>query len=577
MNFQIEIDVLIIGAGPAGAALAAFLGQNGNIRLECLRDIDLEDEGLRLAIRGHPFLSMRFARSFIGEEYGRVRAWEECPKSSGKRKEISPCEYVDLTQRHLEPLLLRFASHHNFKVRFSTEIVGVESVKDDAGKSWHICTLHDDITNQSFRVRTKYLFGADGARSWTARQFDFKFLSKGGGPKACNVLLRADLGNHLSKERYSGLHWIVQPDRTIFPGVVVHLRAVRPWNEWVMIAFGPGGTNPFEGLTTESKELVDLVRHVVGDDSIAVDVLQLDPWTVRETVAESYSTTDRNVFILGDAAHRHPPTFGLGSNTCIQDAYNLAWKAAYVTKGLAGPSLLDSYSKERQSVGASLVRESNNQIRKNTNLWEVLGMTTSSTEEGMRQLAELSQVTPEGSARRARLHDALEQKTQELESLGIAYNQWYTSTAVFLEDEPSPRPRLEGDPVVEVQVGTYPGSRLPHVWVDSPTRQNMISTIDIAGKGSFCLLVGVNGGDWRAAAEEIKITTGIPINVFGIGPGQEYIDVYRDWHKKRGVGEDGCVLVRPDRFVAWRSAGKAQDYKQKLEHVLNIILSRHEL
>lgn len=448
---------------------------------------------------------------------------------------------------------------------------------DDAGRPQYVCTLHDDITKQTFGVRTKYLFGADGARSWTARQFDIKFLSKGGGPKACNVLLRADLGKHLTKERYSGLHWIVQPDRTIFPGVVAHLRAVRPWNEWVMIAFGPGGTNPFEGLTADSQQLVDLVRHLVGDESIDVDILQLDPWTVRETVAESYSTPDSGVFILGDAAHRHPPTFGLGSNTCIQDAYNLAWKVAYVSKGLAGPSLLASYSKERQPVGSNLVRESNNQIRKNADIWEILGMAASSTDEGMEQLAELSQATPQGSARRERLHHTLEEKTQEFESLGLAYNQWYTSTAVYLEDEQSTRPLLDGDSVVETQISTYPGSRLPHAWVDSPTREKMISTIDLAGKGSFCLFVGVHGDGWRAAGEKVKSTTEIPINVYGVGPGQEWIDVHRDWHKKRGVDEDGCVLVRPDRFVAWRSLGKVQDYEQKLAQVLDAVLSRDEL
>ncbi|RSL57019.1 hypothetical protein CEP53_006600 [Fusarium sp. AF-6] len=513
---------------------------------ECLRDIDLEDEALRLAIRGEPFLSMRFAPSFIGEKYGRVRAFEEHP--TGKRKETTPCEYVDLTERHLEPLLIRFASHHNFKVRFSTEIVGVESITDDAGSPQYICTLHDDITKQTFEVRTKYLFGADGARSWTARHFDIKFLSKGGGPKACNVLLRADLGTHLSKERYSGLHWIVQPDRIIFP------------------AFGPGGTNPFEGLTADSQELVDLVRHLVGDESIDVDILQLDPWTVRETVAESYSSPDRGVFIHGDAAHRHPPTFGLGSNTCIQDAYNLAWKVAYVSKGLAGPSLLDSYSKERQPVGSNLVRESNNQIQKNTNIWDVLGMTASSTDERMEQLAELSQATPEGSARRARLHDALEGKTQEFESLGLAYNQWYTSAAVYLEDEPSPRPLLEGDPIVEVQISTLSRESItPHDLDYRPRWEGVL------------LFVGVEGNGWRAAAEKVKSLTGIPINVYEVGPGQEWVDIYRDWHKKRGVDEDGCVLVRPDRFVAWWSFSKVQDYEQKLAHILGTVLSRDEL
>jgi hypothetical protein len=330
-------------------------------------------------------------------------------------------------------------------------------------------------------------------------------------------------------------------------------------------------------LTTKSQELADFVRYLVGDHSIDVEVLAIDPWTVRESVAESYSTTDRNVFILGDAAHRNPPTFGLGSNTSIQDAYNLAWKVAYVSRGLAGPRLLDSYSEERQPVGANLVRESNNQIRKNTDLWGVLGMAASSAEERTKQLAELTQETPEGAARRASLHKALEDKTQEFESLGLAYNQWYSSPAVYLEDEQSPREHLEGDPVVQVQISTYPGSRLPHVFIDSPNRRKMISTIDLAGKGAFCLLVGVEGSKWRAAADKVGKDTGIPINVFGIGPGQEYIDIYRDWQKKRGVGDDGCVLVRPDRFVAWRSPGKVDNYEKQLGQVLNTVLYRDNL
>lgn len=182
--------------------------------------------------------------------------------------------------------------------------------------------------------------GADGARSPIARQFDFQFLTESPGPKACNVLFRADLGRYLIGGRRCGMHWIIQPDRALFPGVVAHLRAVRPWNEWVMVAFGPQGSNPFESMTAQSHELVDLIRHLVGDDSLDVEMLKLDAWTVRESVAGSYSKDNQTLFLLGDAAHRHPPTFGLGSNTCIQDAYNLTWKVAYVSKGLAGPGLL---------------------------------------------------------------------------------------------------------------------------------------------------------------------------------------------------------------------------------------------
>lgn len=410
-----------------------------------------------------------------------------------------------------------------------------------------------------------------------ARSLDFKFLSKPGGIKACNVLLRANLAKYMPKERHASLNWIVKPDNKTFPGIVGHLRVVRPWNEWVMAAFGPGGSNPFEGLTTDSPELVACVREFVGDDKLEVEILAMDPWTVRESVAEEYSKAGSDAYILGDVAHRHPPTYGLGSNTCIQDAYNLAWKTAFVLKGIAGHSLLDSFSQERQPVGADLVRESNDQIKANSDIWEALGMRAASPEAGVKEVAELAHASASGSARRAKLHKALETKRQELESLGLAYNQWYNSKAVYLDDELEPRPILKGDPVVEVQVSTFPGSRLPHVWLDIAERGNVTSTLDLSGKARFCLLTGVEGEAWRDAAKNIQKKHGIPIVTYGIGPGLDYIDVYRDWFRKRGVEEDGCVLIRPDRFVAWRSVNMPDNCETKLVQVLDQILSRHGL
>jgi hypothetical protein len=342
-----------------------------------------------------------------------------------------------------------------------------------------------------------------------------------------------------------------------------------------MAAFGPGGSNPFEGLTTDSPELVACVREFVGDDTVEVEILAIDPWTVRESVADEYSKTGLDVYILGDAAHRHPPAYGLGSNTCVQDAYNLAWKTAFVQKGIAGHGLLNTFSQERQPVGADLVRESNDQLRAFNDIWEVLGMRASSPEAGVKEIAELAQ--PSGSARREKLHKALETKRQEFESVGLAHNHWYTSKAIYLDDEVEPRPILKGDPIVDVLVSTFPGSRLPHVWLDIPQRGNIKSTQDLSGKGRFCLFTGVGGDAWRDAAATIQKTHGIPIVTYGIGQGLDYIDVHRDWNRKRGVEEDGCVLVRPDRFVAWRSAKMTENCETKLMQVLDRILSRDEL
>ncbi|KAF4433112.1 phenol 2-monooxygenase [Fusarium acutatum] len=585
MVADLYVDILIIGAGLNGLVVAkdpttAYTPRAHGVNpfaLECFRDIGLEDEALRLAIRGPSTLSMRFAKSFTGEEYGRVASFEEKPAVAGLLRQITPCEYVDLPQRHLEPLFGRYASHHNFYIRFSTELTHVESVKQGRGLETFLCTLRDHITHETLQVRTKYLFGADGARSVVSRSLGFEYRSNPVGIKACNVLLRVDLSRHMVKERQASLHWIANPGNRVFPGLFGHLRVVRPWEEWVLVAFGPGGSDPFEGLKMDDPKLAACVREMVGDESLNVEVLAIDHWSVRDSIATQYSKSDLNAFVLGDAAHRHPPTYGLGSNTCIQDAYNLAWKIAFVSKGLAGRSLLDTFSIERQPIGSTLVRESNAQLRASNDIWEALGMTASTPEEGNNQVAELPADSAAGRARREKLYQALETSRKQLEGLGLAYNHWYNSNAVYLADEPSPRPILKGDPIVEVQVLTYPGSRLPHVWLDTPTRGNMISSLDLAGGGAFCLITGVGGQAWRAAADVLRQTSGIPMRSYGIGVGLEFIDVYRDWHKVRGVEDDGVVLIRPDRFVAWRSIHVAQDCTEKLKHVLDTVLARDEL
>lgn len=485
----------------------------------------------------------------------------------------SPCEWTDLPQSYLDPLLVKFASQHGFEVRFSTKLVGV---KRSSGV-W-VCEIQDMLTHDSFEIRAKYIFGADGARSSVARFLNFDFTSNANGGVACNIVLRADLDHIMHPARQADLHWIMKPDRKTRFGIGPTLRMIRPWKQWMLVAFTPGATeDPFKDLTPESTELIDYLRELIGDESVDIEVQRIDPWVLRDSVAINFSK-EQSAFLLGDAAHRHPPAFGLGSNTCIQDAYNLGWKIAYVEKGLAGQGLLDSYTAERQPVGADVVKDANYGIQLHSGIWAALGMFAETPEEGMQHIKDLSSGTPEGAACRARLHAAFEGMRQEAESLGATMNQWYVSTAVYLDDESQPRPPLEGNRLVQIQVSTYPGSRLPHAWLDQwSTRRKEISTQDIAGKGAFCLLTGHGGEAWKQAADSISQRTGIPINSYGIGFGLDYHDVYREWCARREVEDDGCVLVRPDRFVAWRSVTMVPDCEEKLSMVLDRVLSRNEL
>ena len=85
--------------------------------------------------------------------------------------------------------------------------------------------------------------------------------------------------------------------------------------------------------------------------------MSVAPWYVNQAYAPTYSVG--RVLCGGDAVHRHPPSSGLGSNTCVQDGFNLAWKLAYVINGHAGQDLLDSYSLERAPVGQQIVERAN--------------------------------------------------------------------------------------------------------------------------------------------------------------------------------------------------------------------------
>jgi hypothetical protein len=279
-------------------------------------------------------------------------------------------------------------------------------------------------------------------------------------------------------------------------------------------------------------------------------------------------------FCLGDAVHRHPPFNGLGSNTCVQDAFNLAWKIAYVHKNLAAPSLLESYNAERQPVGLGVITRANQGIRDHIPVWKALGVMEPTVEARMAQYNELKAPTKEGRERRTRLQEAVQGTSHEFHGLGVEMNQRYEGSAVYIGDEKSARPPLPDDPILEHEVTTYPGSRLPHAWINTRNPGKLFSTIDLAGHGGFCLLTGIGGDGWKEACKVVEKELGLEVKCYSLGWMQDYEDVYSDWARRREVEEDGCVLVRPDRFVAWRSMEMVNGCESKLLQVMKHILGR---
>jgi 2,4-dichlorophenol 6-monooxygenase len=113
---------------------------------------------------------------------------------------------------------------------------------------------------------------------------------------------------------------------------------------------------------------------------------------------------------------------------------------------------------------------------------------------------------------------------------------------------------------------------LPHIWLGRSGRR--LFTHDLAGKGRFRLFTGISGEAWAEAATKVAAELGVDLVAHVIGPGREHIDLHEGWAHARGVGEDGCVLVRPAAHVACRSAGAADDPAVELTRVLTLVLAR---
>ncbi|KAJ9603045.1 hypothetical protein H2200_012340 [Cladophialophora chaetospira] len=580
-----SIDFLIVGTGPAGSALACFLAQNGLTGLlvsqdpgnadtprahitnmaaiDCLRDIGLDTECYQIGTQNETMQHTRWSNTMAGREYARIYSWGNDPKRKGDYELASPSVPLDLPQTLLEPIMTRWATLRGFHVRWDTSFVSFEQQPEGGVMT----TLLDKVTGQQYKVRSKYLFGADGARSNIVRQLQLPMIKRPGQGFAINILMEADM-SHLMENRMGNLHWILQPNIEHPEWAWIGcMRMVKPWHEWLCIIF----TEPTAERTLRTnEEYMKRVKEMVGDDSIDIKILGVSTWAINETAAEIYSKGD--VYCLGDAVHRHPPNHGLGSNTCIQDAHNLAWKIAYVEKGLAGKELLDTYNAERQPVGLDVVTQANASLRNHMNIWKVLGNTEPTVEARIKANDELSADSEEGHIRRGKLAAALKMINREEHGLGIEMNQRYTSTAVYKADQ-GEMPNFTTDPLEYYQPTTYPGARIPHVWLHHAIPSKPISTVDLSGKGSFALFTGIGGGKWKTAAQELSTELKIPIAAYSIGYGQDYEDIYLDWAKIRDVEESGCVLVRPDYFVAWRSQKWEEGGAAKLREVLKSVLS----
>jgi 2,4-dichlorophenol 6-monooxygenase len=292
-------------------------------------------------------------------------------------------------------------------------------------------------------------------------------------------------------------------------------------------------------------------------------------------VNNRYATRTANgrVFCMGDAIHRHPPSNGLGSNTSIQDAFNLAWKLALVIKGQAGERLLDSYDEERAPIAKQIVTRANQSIAEFGPIFEALGMGEGVDPVQMQKnLNARTDGTDAGEQQREAIRKAIAFKKYEFDAHGIEMNQRYRSGAVVTDGQIEPGFTLDAD--LHYQPTTWPGARLPHAWVYRRDTGAEVSTLDLCGHGRFTLLTGLGGEAWLQAAAEVSQDLGLEIVTHVIGPRQTYIDHSGDWARASEIRDSGCLLVRPDHHVCWRSETASPAAKTDLLRVMRLILAR---
>ena len=594
MPSPIETDVLIVGSGPAGASAAVFLSTYGvqntvvtkyrwtantprahitNQRtMEIMRDVGLQTEIEAKATPNQLMGDTVFCTSLAGEELARLHTWGTHPRRFADYRLASATLHNDTPQDILEPILVGAAAARGSRVRFDTEYLALGQDADGV-----TATVRDRTSGEVYEIRAKYLIGADGGRSKVAQDVGLPMEGRMDLAGSMNIVFHADLSKYVA-HRPSVLYWVLQPGADVGGIGLGLVRMVRPWDEWLIVwGYDINGPPPAVDEAFATK----VAHELIGDDTIPITLRSTSLWSNNKMWATRYA--DGRVFCMGDACHRHPPSNGLGSNTSIQDAYNLAWKLALVLQGKATPSLLESYNAERAPVGKQIVTRANQSIEEFAPIFEALGVLGTTDPEQMRANMELRKVdSPTGADAREKLRAAIELKNYEFNAHGVELGQRYHSDAVVPDG--TPEPPYDRDPELYYHPTTWPGARLPHVWLEHQGQKlsssnagaqgEKVSTHDLAGKGRFALFTGIGGDGWANAAAEVSADLGIEIAAYVIGPGREVLDTYDDWARAREVSESGCVLVRPDMHVGWRSHYLVENPRAALAGVMETLLGR---
>lgn len=299
---------------------------------------------------------------------------------------------------------------------------------------------------------------------------------------------------------------------------------------------------------------------------LKIKVRKISHWIIEAVLADRYR--EGRIFIAGDAAHRRPPTTGLGLNTSIEDSLNLAWKLAMVLQGKASPDLLDAYESERRPIGKRTTSWGLFTFQNTSVINAALGLMPGQKEANQRRFELLFEDSEQGRTLHAQVKYMIESQKIEFSAHDLELGFKYESGCLIPDGTEAPMP----DPLGQVYVPcSRPGHRLPHAWLE---REGMvISTHDLVkGLAEWALITDKEGEDWVEAAKRASAALNITINTVQIGLPPLVRDYDDQWEEVKGIRRGGAILVRPDNMVAWRSKAASVKDGKELEEAVQILL-----
>ena len=524
-----QTDVLVVGAGPVGLTLAVDLGRRGvrctlveqkpapeflpkmercNARtMEIFRRMGL---AARIRAAGLPAdVPMDVYVILAMNEPPLLRL--PYPSVSEARAQIAACNdgsmplepYQLISQYTLEPLLKAEAEAlPSVTVRYGCSF---ESLSQDADAA--VASVRD-ADGAPHEIRARYIVGCDGGGSAVRKQLGIQLRGEGNLLRLHQALYhcpslfdRIPIGDGPGR----GRHYHVADNQATF---LIMQDSTRHWT--------------LHAVVERPEDMAAQFERTIG---VPVDyqMLYVGAWKQNLLLADRYGAG--RVFLAGDSAHLVIPTGGLGMNTGVGDAIDLSWKLHATLRGWGGPHLLRSYEIERRQVGDRNVGASR---------YASLGR----RKWRAQHRPEIRDDSAAGQAARAALAataNVEQRKTNEMIGAELGYR--YVGSPIVVDEPGGPEHLFR-----EYVPTTWPGARLPHVWLDDRTALH-----DRIGDGFTLLRLGRTRAD-TSCLERAMAATGAPFHALTID----------DAVPREVYGYD-LILVRPDLHVVWRGQSPPDD------------------